>query len=299
MKRSISLGLLTAALIGSVSSVSAQTVPPKFSYKQVATGLQQPKGLDAAHYHAGVGPMGRNLFVAESGLDRITEVNKLTGAWAPMASSSTFPVGVACYGGPFGMYMYVGNAMSGGVTKVAEDGTVTPFALAGMSVAGLDFGKGVFGEYLYAGEWVAGDIWRIDAAGNATLFASLPAGSQSRYLAISHGGEFGTYIYVSDYMTGNVYRVDPVGNVSFFTNVTSAYGLEGLTFGPGGAFGKDLFLGSLSTGEIFKVSADGTTVVWGSGFPGVADILFVPGGKGGFTMYFVDGQSNGSVVGVA
>ena len=62
-----------------------------------------------------------------------------------------FPVGVGCLSGPFGKYMYVGNAssvMGGGLMEVDADGYVEPFALDGTSVAGLDFGKGQFGTDL-------------------------------------------------------------------------------------------------------------------------------------------------------
>jgi hypothetical protein len=290
------IGLASAALVGTMSTVGAQTVPPEFQWKVLATGISQPKGLDAAHYQAGAGSMGRKLFVAESGQNRVVEVDRATGIWAPMASTGSFPVGVACYGGPFAQYMYVGNAFSGGIEKVASDGTTTQFALAGMSIAGLDFSKGIFGQYLYAGQWAAGNIWRVDSQGNATLFASAP-GTETRYLTFSKGGPFGAYLYYTDFVQGNVHRVAPDGTVTLFATLRSP-GIEGLTFGPGGIFGKDLYVGNLSTGEIFRIAEDGTWVVWASGFPGVADILFQPGGRGGFTMYLVDGQASGKVYSV-
>ena len=288
MKKSAILAAGITATLAALPA-STQTVPNPFETRILASGLVQPKGLDAALHGAGAGPMGQNVFVAESGLNRIVEVDIRTGVVTPVCPAADFPVGVACWGGPFAQYMYVGCAFSGGgIERISADGVGMPFALAGRNVAGLDFGKGPFGSDLYAGEWTLGNVWRVDPDGNETLFATVPG--ESRYLRFSQGGDFGHFLYVTDYATGYIHRIDPQGNVTLFAQ-TGAYGLEGLAFGPGGEFGKELYVGSLATGEIFRVAADGTVTLWATGFPGVADILFKPGGGGGFSMYFVDGNS--------
>lgn len=285
-------GFMVASLFATLAVASAgtaQTVPAPFRARLLAGGLVSPKGLDSAHYQAGAGPMGDYLYVAESGLNRIVEIDLGTGLVEPMAATlGAFPVGVGCYGGPFAQYMYIGCAYGGGIERMDMNGVTTAFALTGLSVAGLDFGKGPFGQYLYAGEWPNGRIWRVDQLGNATLFATVPG--EARYLEFSDGGPFGHNLFVSDYMTGTVYRVDPRGAVTLFAS-TAAFGLEGLSFGPGGAFGTNLFVGSLATGQIFEIAPNGAVSLWGSGFPGVADIRFLPGGRGGFTMALVDGHS--------
>ena len=278
------------ALFAGNLSLSAQTVPNPFRVRLLTDGLVQPKGIDAALHGTGAGPMGANIYVAESGLDQMVEIDIHTGAISLFSATGDFPVGVGCWGGPFSQYMYVGCAFSGGgIERISVDGIGTPFAMQGMNVSGLDFGKGPFGPNLYAGEWQVGNIWQVDPAGNATLFASIPG--ESRYLRSSGGGQFGHYLYVTDFTTGKIYRIDASGNDSLFAD-TGVPGLEGLAFGPGGVFGKDLYVGNLSTGEIYRVAQDGTVTLWASGFPGVADILFKPGGAGGFSMYLVDGHSS-------
>lgn len=272
--------------------LSAQTVPKGFDVTLLATGLSAPKGIVSAHFRAGGGPFGNYVYVAESNLDRIVKVDKDGSGYMAFATVGDFPVGVAIYGGPFGQYLYAGNASSGdGIDRVDSAGNAMDFALNGYNVAGLDFGRGDYGPYLYAGVWQAGEIWKVDGAGNAMLFATLPMGSQSRYLKFSHGGAFGHYLYVTDFLSGDIYRVDPAGNVSLFAS-TGDFGLEGLDFSSGGAFGKYLYAGSLSSGNLYQIDPQGNVSIWAHSFDGVADIHFEPGGKGGFTMYIVDGDSS-------
>lgn len=169
----------------------AADLPDGFSSKLVTTNLLQPKGLDSALYRAGIGKASHNIIVAESGANQLVKVNPKDGTVTQLAlTNGAFPVGVSCYGGPYGKYMYVGNAMGGGLVRVDIQGVVTPFSMLGMMVAGMDFGRGEYGSDLYVGEWMAGNIWRIDRQGNATLFANLP-GCETRYMKFSHGGAFG------------------------------------------------------------------------------------------------------------
>jgi hypothetical protein len=274
-----------------VRAIPGVTVPAPFEARLVATDLLQPKGIEAALHQAGVGPAGDYLYVAESGANRIVRIDPRSGEME-MAGESMgfFPVGVGCFGGPFAQNMYVGNAMGGGISRIDADGVTWEFAVPDLLIAGMDFGHGPFGTDLYAGEWVSGNIWRIDRDGNATLFSTIP-GSQTRYMKFSHGGPFGTFLYVTDFLSGDIYRIDPHGAYTLFAS-TGSIGLEGLDFSSGGAFGKYLYTGNLSTGDLFRIAPDGTVLLWASGFEGVADIRFVPGGAGGFTMYMVDGHDS-------
>lgn len=285
--------LTCCAALAIAGFASAATVPEGFELDLLATGLDTPKGIDAVQFRAGAGQMGKYLYVAESGADQIVEVDTRTGDVQYYADSmGTFPVGLACYGGPFGRFMYVGNATvtEGGIVKIDTDGNAETFALDGYGIAGLDFGSGPYGKYLYAGAWATGDIWRIDREGNAEMFASIPT-CQTRYLQFSHGGGFGHGLFFTDFYTGDIYRVDPDGQEMLFTS-TGSDCLEGLQFSPGGVFGHYMYVGDLCSGEIFRVSPDGTVELWAEGFEGVADIIFKPGGRGGFTMYIVDGHSS-------
>lgn len=290
-RRTLTLGASILAVAGAATLVGA-SVPEGLEITLLTDTLVQPKGIDTAHYRAGIGPAGDSLFVVESGTNQVVRIDRETG-YVEMFTPDTlgiFPVGVSCYGGPFGKSMYVGNAMGGGIVRIGLDGTPEPFALTELDIAGMDFGHGAFGQDLYAGQWAAGNIWRIDRLGNATLFATIPD-CQTRYMKFSHGGAFGTYLYVTDYQAGDVYRVDAEGQVELFASIGTEC-LEGLEFGPGGAFGKDLYVGDVCSGQIYRVQADGTVELWADGFAGVADITFYPGAKKGFTMYIVDGHDS-------
>jgi hypothetical protein len=294
MKRfAFNLHIITLIYLFLSLSAHAATpsLPAGFKAEVLASGLNQPKGLTSALFRAGAGPFGHDLYVAESGANRVVRVDKSGSGATAFANTGNFPVGVALYGGPFAQYLYVGNAFSGdGIDRVDSLGNTTDFALNGTGVTGLDFGRGRFGHYLYAGVWTQGEIHKVDGAGNASLFSSKP-GTQTRYLKFSHGNKFGHYLYYTDFNSGNIYRVDHKGNVSLFAQ-TNTSGLEGLDFAPGGAFGHYLYVGSLSTGEIFKVDRYGNVELWADGFDGAADIHFQPGKCGsGFTMYMVDGHS--------
>jgi hypothetical protein len=291
--------LVIGLLLLSASAVQAQpTVPEGFEVTVLASDLQAPKGIVSPLHRAGAGPFGHYLYVALSDADAIATVDK-DGAGANLFADNVgdFPVGVAFYGGPFGNNLYVGNAFGGGIVMVDPSGTVSPFALAGMNIAGLDFGRGAYGADLYAGEWTVGNIHRVDPSGTATLFTNVP-GTQTRYLKFSHGGAFGTFLYFTDFLVGDIYQVDDLGAATLFAS-TGATSLEGFDFSPGGAFGHFLYAGDLNSGDIFRVAPDGTVELWASGFPGAADIHFEPGKRGGFTMYISDGHNPGHVFAVS
>lgn len=291
MKRKlIGCGVAALGLTGLLTLAGAVTVPADFQVTLLADGLASPKGIATATYRVGAGQMGKNLMIAESGMSQIVEVDRVTGDVHYLTGTmGAFPVGIGCYGGPFGPYMYVGNAMGGGIVRIDDQGTIEPFALTSLEIAGLDFGTGQYGQYLYAGEWQVGNIWRVDTFGNPELFATIPF-CETRYLKFAEGGPFGHFLYFTDYLTGEVYRVFPDGQWEVFTDLGGA-GVEGFAFGPGGTWGRFLYVGSLSTGEIYRVFPDGSFEVWASGFDGVADIIFMPGARGGFVMYIVDGHS--------
>lgn len=281
-----------------VHASDSPAVPAGFKATLLASGLNQPKGIVSALHRAGDGPFGHDLYVAESGANQIVTVDKGGAGAAFFASTGSFPVGVAFYGGTYDKYLYVGVAYGGGVTRVDPGGTVSPFALAGKSIAGLDYGRGAYGPDLYAGEWPIGNIWRVDSSGNSTPFSSVPA-TQTRYLKFSHGGWFGTFLFYTDINSGDIYRVAPDGSASVFASTGSPC-LEGLDFSPGGAFGHYLYAGDVCTGDIFQVDQTGKVKLWASGFEGVADIHFEPvaqgpGHGGGFTMYLVTGAMAGEV----
>ena len=292
MKKIVLCGCAAMLVVSGLGTLAgAAIVPDRFEVRIIATDLMQPKGIDTALHRAGIGPAGDGLFIAESGANRIVRIDPDTGDMSVVADTlGSFPVGVACYGGPFDQNMYVGNAFFGGIVKIDPDGNTSIFAMPNLGIAGMDFGKGPFGADLYAGEWASGNIWRIDRQGNVTLFTTLPQ-CQTRYLRFSHGGDFGNFLYVTDFITGDIYRVDPTGAFTRFAGTGSPC-LEGLDFSFGGAFGKYLYTGDVCTGDLFRVAPDGTVELWASGFDGVADIHFEPGKMGGATMYFVDGRSS-------
>jgi hypothetical protein len=292
MKR-VLLGCLVVVLFLGLPAQAIATSDTTFHATLLATGLRSPKGIVSPLFRSGAGQFGQNLYVADSGDNQIVKVPKAGGSFTVFAATGpfSFPVGVGFDGGPFGNFLYVSNASTGGVTRVDPSGVVTPFALSGHFVAGMDFGRADFGTNLYIGEYPKGVIWRVDPTGAATEFASVP-GTQTRYMRLSHGGSFGTELYFTDFRSGNVYRVDAAGVASLFSS-TGESCLEGLDFSPGGAFGRFLYAGNLCSGNIYRIAPDGTASLWASGLvPGSADIDFEPDAQGGFTMYVVDGRDS-------
>ena len=287
--------LLTALAISLAGAgVQSQTVPHPLRVKLLTTELNTPKGITSMLNESYEGRLGKYLYVAESGANRIVAVDPETGLKTPFIETAPFPVGIVGWGGPFGQELMVGSAFGGGIQEIDRDG-VRATMMPGMSVSGLDFGHGVFGEYLYAGEWATGNVWRVDALGKFTLFAQIPNG-QSRYLRFSKGGDFGTFLYVTDYTSGKIYRIDPAGTVELFAS-TGSPALEGLEFGPGIPFGRHLYTGDLSNGNLYQVDPSGTVKLWATGFPGVADIHFAPGAGDGYRMYIADGHRSVYVIG--
>lgn len=253
----------------------AATLPDGFVAEYLAQDLSFPKGVFWAPAPAVARGYPAGVYVANSNTNRIARIPETGGSSVTFgANTGPFPVGVGFFGGPFDWDLYACNAFGGPLVRIDTSGAVTPFACAGLSIAGLDQGEGFgFGNDLYVGEWPYGRILRVDAAGNSSVFSSNP-GTETRYLKFGQGGGFGFFLYYSDFSTGNVYRVSPDGTATLFAQ-TGAVGLEGMDFSPpGGPFGSFLYAGSLVTGQIFRIAPDGTSSVWASGFPGVADIDF-------------------------
>lgn len=271
-----------------MAAQGAPVVPAGYSVTLLTTGLNFPKGITSALFRQGAGNFDDWLYVAESGANRIVRVSKAGGASVPFATSTFFPVGVNFYGGPFGEYLYIGNAFGAGITRADPNGAVTPFSLASHPVAGMDFGRGQYGNDLYIGEWPSGLIWRVTRDGTPVLFSTVP-GTETRYIKFSQGDAFGTYLYFTDIKAARIYRVLPNGMATVFTQLAApCIQLEGFEFSPGGVFGHYLYVGDLCTGTIYRVAPDGSYIAWATGFEGVSDIHFQPGKAGGFTMYLTD-----------
>ncbi|MCL4518177.1 MAG: hypothetical protein M1587_03170 [Thaumarchaeota archaeon] len=66
--------------------------------------------------------------------------------------------------------------------------------------------------------------------------------------------------------------------------------LEGFDFSPGGAFGQDAYAGSLCGGQIFAIPPTGSPSTWATGLGSVADIQFSQCTSGQVKMYFVNGE---------
>lgn len=292
MRKFAVLGCAALLVFVGVSAIAMPAVvPAPFEVRLVATDLIQPKGIESTPHGTGMGPAGHDLFIAESGANRIVRIDPNTGELTPVANTlGGFPVGIRVDGGPYGQHLFIGDAFGGGVECMHLEGACEPFSITDRSAAGMDFGRGAFGNDLYVGEWAIGNIWRVDREGNAVLFATIP-NAESRYMKFSHDGQFGNFLYVTDYRSGNIFRVDANGNIALFAQTASPC-LEGLDFSKGGAFGRYLYAGDICTGDMFRIAPDGTVELFASGFEGVADIKFVPGPKGGATLYMVDGHTS-------
>ena len=145
--RNLLASLAVTAILGSATATPAAAqgtplVPAGYSATLLTTGLDFPKGITSALIRQGAGQLDDWLYVAESGANRVVRVSKTGGAPVAFATSPLFPVGVNIFGGPFGPYVYIGNAFGTGISRADPSGQVTPFSLAGHSIAGMDFGRG-------------------------------------------------------------------------------------------------------------------------------------------------------------
>jgi len=283
LKKKLALSIAVSMLVlvvgvpeGTRPVHAVATVPPGFTLTQLASGMFDPKGITSSPANpVAAGCFGNFVYVAESGLNEIDQVSK-TGGFFPFAGSGSFPVGVNFFGGftgPFGGFLYIGNAFGAGITRSDCSGVVTPFTLGGLGIAGIDLGTGVYAPFAYAGEWQVGNIWKISPTGSATLFGSFP-GTQTRYLKFSQGDLFGTFLYYSDANTGRIVRVGPTGAASTFA-VTGSPCLEGFEISPlGSGFGDFMYAGDVCSGTIYQISPTGAVTTWATGFAGVADIHF-------------------------
>lgn len=267
-----------------------------FAVNVLAGGLDHPMGLEIVVDDP---KLAGKVLVSASASDCIRMVSEDGSVSTLCDTLGAFPVGLHGPEGDFGDYVYIANAMAGGIERVDEHGDSKVFALGGMGIADIHFAALRPGHLedvdLYALEWSSGIVWRVDHSGAATIFSTLPLGARPQHrgfkLDASVSGPFGRYLYVTEMATGDVWRIHPNGTPACFA-CTGTPGLEGMAFSPGGAFGKFLYVGNSATGGILRVAPDGTVTPWTAIFDGVADIEFTPDGR----MLVADGIKNVFVI---
>jgi hypothetical protein len=255
---------LMALVIIAASAVSAsavEIVSPGYTVQTYATYV------DSAGYpHHMTFDSSGNLYVAQTDSGTIWKVTpgKVAGQFA---SGFTGPYSITWGGGSsFGDYLYVGG---GSITKLALDGTASPFANHNcVSSLAIDK-KGNYGGYLYAGTGGADDFHKINTAGTMSSFGTWPGltdGGEPDGIAFDTGTLYGGSMYVgSAYGQNNanksgLFKMNTSGTPTRFSN-NLVYAYE-LAFDNTGNFGGKLFtMGATSyglAGGLYSVGVDGT-----------------------------------------
>jgi len=171
--------------------------------------------------------------------------------------------------------LYVSSRFEGVVYRVAQDGTVAPFAAELGVACGLTFGPASDGGPLYVGDR-SGTIFRVDRDGKATTFASLPASVAAFHLAYGPPGPkaalYATGPTLAPYDA--LYRIDAQGRV---TTIHERFGRpQGLAFDAQGNLHVVEALSGAS--GLYRVPAEGAPELVLAG-PGMVGVAFGTGGE--------------------
>jgi hypothetical protein len=255
--------LMTLVIIAAVSvpAGAIEILSPGYTVQTYATYA------DSAGYpHQMTFDSSGNLYVAQTDSGTIMKITPGKVA-SQFASGFTGPYSITWGGGSaFGNYLYVGG---GSITKLALDGTASPFANHDcVSSLAIDK-KGNYGGYLYAGTGGWDDFHKIDSVGNMASFGSWPGGTDGGEpdgIAFDPGSSYGGSMYVGSAYTqydaskSGLFTMNTSGvPTRFSSNLVQAYELA---FDTTGNFGSKLFtMGSTSYGSaagIYSVGVDGT-----------------------------------------
>jgi sugar lactone lactonase YvrE len=166
-----------------------------------------------------------NLYVTYSGT-RGQQVPVSIFRVRPNGTRETFSSGIV---NPTSMaadaqgHLYVSSRFEGIVYRLADDGSVVPFASDLGAACGLAFARD---GTLYVGDR-SGTIFRVDPTGRATTFATLPPSVAAFHLAC--GPDQALYVTGPTFSSyDSIYRIDSAGTVS---TVYSGFGRpQGLAF---------------------------------------------------------------------
>jgi hypothetical protein len=208
-----------------------------------------------------------DLFVANFSFSPFgagTTISEIT----PSGKVSTFASGLS---GPLGLafgsdgFLYTSSPIAGTISKIAPDGTVSPFVTSGLAgPLGLAFdGAG----NLYTANFFSGTVNKILPDGTVTTFAT--GFTQPTDVAFDAAGT----LYV-DSGASSISKVSSTGTVTPF--VTAGLSTPvGMTFGSNG----DLFVANETNGTVSKVTPDGVVSTFASGLNVPQDVAFFPVGS--------------------
>ena len=206
-----------------------------------SAGLSNPKGL--------VFDGNGHLFVAEAGRGTVVRYNVPDAAGVTILGGLSSPVGLAFDANGS---LFVAESGNGGVTKLAQDGTRTVFAIGLGNPAGLAAANN---GNLFVADFAGGNIYQITPAGTKTTFATglnLPAG-----LAFDNAGN----LFVADSGSGSIFKFAPNGTkTTFVTGLGRPYGLAFEASG-------NLIVADNANGSTFRYTPAGVqTVIFSNDF---------------------------------
>lgn len=254
--------LVVSCLCG--AAVAVEVLEPGYEVEEYCTYASAGVGSATSMTFDETG----NLYVlhcASGSIWRITPervANKLT-------DGLTLPAGITWTGGSaYGDNLYVGGD-SGGIKRVALDGTKYSFSsLVAVYCGGLDR-IGNYGGYLFAGTGGQDHIYQLATDGSATMFSNWPGwtnGGGPHGLEIDPAGNYGGLMYVTSWFgsenahISGLFSMDTAGNASRFTEAVVA--AHDLAFDTIGHFDYEMFvIGKSSFDGVYepwRVSPDGT-----------------------------------------
>jgi hypothetical protein len=283
------------ALLGTWIMQSPAPIDGAFGVSVLAGGLDQPTGLALA---PSASKLGGELFVTEAGRDRIVKIAQDGTVSVQCCTLGAMPVSLICPEGAMGQYLFVGDALTGGIECHDAVGGSTQFALAGCGIADLAYGSWypdrVDAADLFAFEWRTGDVWRVDAQGNAAVFAAIPMGP--RLFARRDQPMLDVLA-----MLPRARLFLPRTRLPLFDEAAQRpqYQDGHMAFSKGAPFGRYLYVTDSVDGDIYRIGPDGVPAVLArTRSPGLEALAFSPGGGFGKFLY-VGNTTTGEILQVA
>jgi streptogramin lyase len=202
----------------------------------------------------------------------------------PVTTKDRAPLGIAA--GPDGNVWFAENSGSGGVGRIAPNGTVTEFT-TGITGPAQGIALGPDGNLWFA-ETNPEKIGRITPTGTVTEFA-LPKGSKPNEIT---AGPDGNLWFTESANPGRIGRITTEGTITEFTSgLTTNSEPRGITAGPDGNL---WFTEAANPGRIGRITAEGTITEFSSGLTTNSQPQGITAGPDG-NLWFTEAANPGRI----